>query len=116
LAANPLTFLFFLIFHREAHHSTQSVRPFGPAQPTTPSFLSRPERLTPAQLAYRLAVSSLAAAALRYAPPCHVMTMAAVLHLSEVEPKRRVVPFKFAIKTPPPYLLFPLNSFETYEN
>jgi hypothetical protein len=42
--------------------------------------------------------------------------MAAVLHPSEVELKRRVIPFKFTIKTPPPCLLFPLNSFETYGN
>jgi hypothetical protein len=39
--------------------------------------------------------------------------MAALPHPGEVEPKRRVIPFKFAIKTTPPRLLFPFNSFET---
>jgi hypothetical protein len=46
LAAHPLTFL--LIFHREDHHSAQSVRPFGPSQPTAPS---RPKSLAPTRVA-----------------------------------------------------------------
>jgi hypothetical protein len=127
LTAHLLTFLFFFIFHHKAHNSAQSIRPFGPAQPTTPSFLSRPESLAPVQLAYRpaqptrpifparlppLAVSNRAAAALQFAPPRHVTMTAALLHLGEVEPKRWVIPFKFTIKTMPPRLLFPLNSFK----
>jgi hypothetical protein len=52
LAARLLTTLLFFILHREAHHSAQSTRLFGLAQPTAPSFLSRPKNLTPAQLAY----------------------------------------------------------------
>jgi hypothetical protein len=128
LAAHPLTFLFFFIFHNEAHHSTQPVRPFGPAQPTTPSFLSQPESLASDQLAYQptqptgpvfpahlppLVVSSRAAATLRFAPPRHVPMAAALPHPGEVEPKCRVIPFKFAIKTMSPRLLSLLNSFET---
>jgi hypothetical protein len=114
MAAHPLTFVFFLIFHREAHHSTQSVRPFGPTQPTTPSFLSWPESPAPAQLANRPAQPT-GPIFLDRLPPLVVSSYAATTlpHPGEVKPKRRVIPFKFAIKTPPPRLLFPLNSFET---
>jgi hypothetical protein len=39
--------------------------------------------------------------------------MITVPHPDEVEPKRQVIPVKFAIKTTSPRLLFPLYSFET---
>jgi hypothetical protein len=126
LAAHPLTFLFFLIFHREAQHSAQSVWPFGPAQPTTPSFLFRPESLAPAQLAYRpaqptrlifparlppLAISSRAMCRRRPPSRTRVKSYKSVRSSTSSSPSRRHRPVSTSlltpskptgIKTPPP--------------